>query len=103
MNPGQFTDRVGLEVKTTTPGPTGSGGSWASLGTKWARVIPLSAEARVLYGSLQGVVTHKLVFPGSVVIALGQHRINWHGRTLYPAAPAQQFGASTVVVLKEAP
>lgn len=101
MNPGRYSDRVTIEEKSTVPGPTGASSSWAVVGTRWAKVIPLSVEARAQYGSLRGVISHKVVIEGKVELQFGKHRLKWASKTLELAEPAQFPKGNTVVAVKE--
>lgn len=94
-------DRVLIQVKTTTPGPTGQTEVWSPVEIRNCRVIPLDAKARAVYQQLQSEVSHKVVFRGSVSLSLGNNRMLWKDKILEPVEPAQAIDNSSIVMVKE--
>ncbi len=94
-------DRVSIQVKTTTQTSMGETIVWSPVSSRYARVIPLDAKARVVYQQLQSEVTHKVIFRGSVSLSLGSNRLLWKDKTLEPVEPTAEIGGSTVVMVKE--
>lgn len=95
-------DRVQIQVKTITRGPLGETIIWKPVATRYARIVPLKAEARAAYQQLNSVVSHKIVFnKGAVDLSLGNNRI-LHGSKIYePVEPPQIIGNQIVIVVKE--
>lgn len=94
-------DRVQIQVKTTTQTALGETVIWTPVETRYARVIPLDAKARVIYQQLQSQVSHKVIFRGSVSLSLGDNRLLWKDKTLELVEPVQEIGNSSVVMVKE--
>lgn len=94
-------DRVIIQVKSTTQDAGGETVVWTPVQTRYARVIPLDARARIAYQQLQSQVSHKVVFRGNVSLSLGANRLLWNDKTLEPVEPVQRIGSTTVVMTKE--
>ena len=94
-------DRVSIQVKTTIRTALGQSEVWSPVETRYARVIPLDAKARAVYMQMQSVVSHKVIFRGSVSLSLGANRFLWKDKVLEPAEPAQDIGNATVVACRE--
>lgn len=94
-------DRVQIQVKDTVQTALGETIVWKPVETRYARVIPLDAKARAVYQQLQSLVSHKVIFRGSVSLSLGANRLLWKDKTLEPVEPPQIIENSTVVVVKE--
>jgi len=96
-----YKDFVKIQEKTTTASPLGETITWKPIGSKYALVIPLDAKARAIYQQLKSEVSHKVMFPGSVTLNLGSHRILHGSKTYEPVEPTQLIENSTVVAVKE--
>lgn len=94
-------DRVIIQVKTTTQTALGETVIWKPVETRYARVIPLDAKARAVYMQMQSIVTHKVIFRGSVSLNLGNNRLLWGSKTLEPVEPPQLLNDTTIVMVKE--
>ena len=94
-------NRVTIQVKTTTQTATGDTVVWKPVETKYARVVSLDAQARAVYMQMESVVSHKVIFRGSVSLSLGNNRLLWKDKVLELVEPAQGVGNATVVMVKE--
>ena len=94
-------DRIGIQVKTITPGPLGETVIWKPVEIRNARVIPLDAKAQAIYMQMKSEVSHKVIFRGSVSLSLGNNRLLWGSKTLEPMEPVQVVGNASVVMVKE--
>lgn len=95
-------DRVQIQVRTTTHTALGETVVWKPVASRYARVIPLKAEARAAYQQLNSVVSHKIIFSkGAVSLSLGDNRILHGSKTYEPVEPPQVIGDSIVVVVRE--
>jgi len=94
-------DRVAIQLRTATQTSAGETVIWTPVETRYARVIPLDANARAVYQQLKSEVTHKIVMRGTVSLDLGLNRFKWKDKTLEPVEPAQEINNSTVVMVKE--
>lgn len=94
-------DRVQIQVRVATQTATGETVIWTPVETRYARVVPLDAQARAVYQQLQSQVTHKVVMRGSVTLNLGNNRLLWGSKTLEPVEPVQEVGNASVVMVKE--
>jgi head-tail adaptor len=99
---GTYRDRVTVQVGTRTPTAAGTSTTWVDEREVWARVVPLSVEARAALGSLRGVVTHRVLLPGRADLTFGRHRLRHGGRTLELQEPPQFLEGVTVAIVKEA-
>lgn len=94
-------DRVTIQVKTTTQTALGETVVWKPVEKRHALVIPLDAAARAQYQQLQSQVSHKVIFRGSVTLSLGNNRLLWGSKTLFPVEPVQTLEDKTSVVMVE--
>jgi len=94
-------DRVRIQVKTSTLGATGMTEVWKPVEIRFARVVPLDAQARAVYQQMKSEVTHKVILRGSVTLNLGDYRFIWKDKTLEPVEPPQELNNTTVIMVKE--
>lgn len=94
-------DRVTIQLRTATQTSTGETIIWTPVETRHARVIPLDARARAVYMQMQSVVSHRVIFRGSVSLSLGNNRLLWKDKTLEPVEPVFEVDNSSVVMVKE--
>ena len=95
-------DKVQIQLRVATLGATGETVTWSPVEKRHARVIPLDAAARSVYMQMKSVVTHKVIFRGSVSLSLGKNRMLWKDdKTLELAEPPQEIGNTTVVLVRE--
>lgn len=87
MLAGIYRDRVAIEDKRTSPGPTGPEVWWHRRGRWWARVVPMTTAARVQYQQIQSEATHVIILRGHVDLALGDSRFKWREHVLVPTDP----------------
>jgi len=93
--------RVTIQLRTATQTSTGETITWTPVETRSARVIPLDARARAVYMQTQGIVSHKIIFRGSVSLSLGDNRLLWNDKAMIPVGPIQELGHTTIVMVKE--
>ncbi len=93
--------RVTIQLRVATQTATGETIIWTPVETRSARVIPLDARARAVYMQMQGIVSHKIIFRGSVSLSLGDNRLLWKDKTLVQVGPVLELGHTTVVLAKE--
>lgn len=98
-------ERLTLQVRTETRGPTGVTVTWADVTTVWGNVTPLSSRARANLGALQGEATHTLTLREITVRPLfGKHRVLGLGRAwTFLEPPAMRGRDVTSVVREDAP
>ena len=94
-------DRVQIQLKTATQTSLGQTETWTPVETRYARVIPLNAQARAVYMQMHSEVTHKIVMGGQVTLNLGNNRLLWKDKTLEPVEPPQNLNGATVIMAKE--
>jgi hypothetical protein len=91
--------KVQLQIKTAVQSALGQSVTWKPVSDYWCRIIPVDVKTIAAYQALDTVVTHRIVFDGTITISLGIHRIV-KGTTVYtPATTAQHLGESTVVMV----
>lgn len=96
-------DRVTIRLRTATQTATGETVIMTPVEKRHVRVIPLDAAARAVYMQMQSVVTHKVIFRGSVSLSLGNNDLLWGSKTLELVEPVQVLNNKTsVVMVKEA-
>src|SRR5690606_12529319 len=91
MSIGRFRHRVTIQMKTTTPGPTGSTETWTDIETCKANVVLVGLDARAKYHQLNSDVQRRIDFQGEVDVNYSKYRFLWRGKTLYPVEPAGEF------------
>ena len=96
-----LTDRIQVQLRTSTQTSMGESIIWTPVQKVYARVIPLDAAARAQYQQLNSEVTHKIVMRGAVTLNLGLNRFKWNDKTLEPVEPAQELDGATIVMVKE--
>jgi head-tail adaptor len=101
MFPNLLKDRIQIQRKTTMLTAAGETEIWTPVQTKFARVIPLDAKAIAQYQQLNSVVTHRIIFRGSVDLGLGTVRFKHGSRTYEPVNPPQEIENTTVVLVRE--
>jgi head-tail adaptor len=101
LSAGTYRDRVTVQEAARVSGPTGTTTAWATRGERWARVVPLSVEARAQFGSLRGTVTHRVLLRGGADLVFGRHRLRWRGRTLELVEPPSVVEGDTILTVRE--
>jgi len=74
---------------------------WAPVQTRYGRVIPLSAQARVEYQQLNTEVTHKIVFEKGITLNLADYRFKCLDKTYEPSQPPITLEENTAIVVSE--
>lgn len=94
--------RVQIQIRSSTITAIGEAIVWSPSAARYARIVPLKAEARAVYQQMNSVVSHKIIFSKGVVsLSLGNNRI-LHGSKIYePVESPQTIGNSMVVMVKE--
>ena len=92
-------DQVTIQLRVATQTALGETIIWTPVEKRYARVVPLDAAARAVYMQMQSIVTHKVIFRGSVDISLGTNRLLWGSKTLEPVEPVQTLDNKTSVVM----
>ncbi len=96
-----FKDKVYLEVKTETQSALGQTEVWKPVQTVYARVIPLSVQAKAQYQQLNSEVSHQIVMRGSTTVNLASNRFKWKDKTLEPVEPPKTTNNITTIAVKE--
>lgn len=94
-------DRVQIQNKTTTLTSAGNTEIWTPVQTRYARVIPLDAKTIAQYQQLNSMVTHKIIFGGSVSLTLGKSRFKHGSKTYQPVVPPQEMNSMTIIFVRE--
>jgi len=94
--------RVQIQLRVATIGATGETIDWKPVSDRFARIIPLRAEARAVYQQMNTVVTHKIIFTkGTVDLNIGNNRIKHGSKTYELVEPPQIIGNSIIIMVKE--
>lgn len=93
--------KVHIQVRSASRGPLGETITWKPVMTRFARVVPLSAQVRADHQQLGSVVSHKIIFRGSVSLTLGGNRFLWKDKTFEPVEPSEEIEGFTSIVVKE--
>jgi len=92
-------DRVIIQLRRATQTATGETVVWVPVVSRYCRVVPLDAAARVVYQQLQSQATHRVIFRGSISLSLGNNRL-LHGSKIYePVEPVQTLDNKTSVIM----
>lgn len=96
-----YKDRVAIQLRVSTMTAMGETATWTPVQKRYARVISLDAKAILSYQKLDSVVSHKVVFRGSISLSLGNNRLIWKDKTLELVEPVQELDNDSVVLVKE--
>lgn len=94
-------DRITIQTKTSTLGPTGTVTAWTDEGKTWGRITPFDSRRRLLAGGIQTEVSHVIGLRGRHVVLFGTHRITHGGRTFEPTEGATHHDGVTTIMARE--
>ena len=101
MRTNLLNQRIQIQSRTVTEGAMGQTVVWAPVQTRYGRVIPLSAQARVEYQQLNTEVTHKIVFEKGITLNLADYRFKCLDKTYEPSQPPITLEENTAIVVSE--
>jgi len=105
VNAGQYRHRVTIQKRTKTETYQGVTEVWADVETRWARVVIVGTKGEAAFNEV-GLpeVKNRIIFRGSVTLAMKDHRFEWKSRTFEMVEPARDpdgLGNETTVAIRE--
>ncbi len=101
MRTNLFKDRIQIQSRTVNEAAMGQTLTWAPVQTRYGRVIPLTARARIEYQQLNTVVTHKICFEKGITLNLADYRFKCLDKTYEPTEPPITLEDNSVIVVSE--
>jgi len=101
MRTNLFKDRIIIQAKTSTQTAMGETVAWTQVQTRFGRVVPVDAKARLQFQQLNSEVTHKIIMEGGVSLELATSRFMHGGHTYKPIGPSMALDNNTVIMVKE--